>query len=155
MHNIILFLSFTHFIGQVVRKQVDLNRYEKLLFYFGCTKEHVFEEVLEDGESSAVHEIHWFMKGAALDEKKAMMSVIQKELIKAEAEGRVLWRNRNLPVDPDKFIDFLFRNGVYYTKDDFKRFASQDHNDGRGFGDNYLATTAAIHSKYPDLDIRS
>ncbi len=72
-----LFLSFTATLRLMTEGEITQATLTNGIFYFGCTKEHVFGEP---------EEAKWFEEG------KSSLAILREALVRAEQEGRVLWR---------------------------------------------------------------
>lgn len=72
-----LFLSFTATLRLMTEGEITQAALDSGLFYFGCTKEHFFGNP---------EEARWFEEG------KSSLATLREALLRAEQEGRVLWR---------------------------------------------------------------
>jgi hypothetical protein len=72
-----LFLSFTATLRLMTEGEITQAALDSGLFYFGCTRDHAFGNP---------EEARWFKGG------EASLTTLREALLRAEQEGRVLWR---------------------------------------------------------------
>ena len=97
-----LFLSFTSLLRLVKEGRVSQKELDTGLFYFGCTRNHVFNP---DDHSTAV-------VIAKLDEEKKAQEKVQAAVFMAELQSRVAFRRSDLPTSYAQLYDLLEKNNL-------------------------------------------
>lgn len=72
-----LFLSFTTTLRLLTEGEITQASLDEGIFYLGCTKEYFFGNPAEAG---------WFKEG------ESSLAILREALVRAEQEGRILWR---------------------------------------------------------------
>ena len=77
-------VSFTSLLNYLDAGTLQFADLERTLFSFGCARSYLFEHDQA--------ELHW---GSNLPRRRSILEQIQKEVLHAEGEGRVVYMNNN------------------------------------------------------------
>ena len=105
-----LFVSFTALLRAMRDDKVTEKDLERGLFYFGCTRSHAFEP----GAKGESNELTWFFED--MTEATATHQVLLKYVMKAEKDGRCIWREPNTMSSYEQLNALLVKHGYSYDR---------------------------------------
>lgn len=105
-----LFVSFTALLREMKNDRVTEKDLERGLFYFGCTRRHA----LEPGTQGESNELMWIFKDTT--EAQATHQVLLKYVLKAEKDGRCVWREADQMNSYEQLNALLVKHGYSYDR---------------------------------------
>ena len=130
-----LFLSFTGLLDDCAEKRVTTEELDDALFVFGTTRERIIEQVEEEVQLDR-------------QRSKETCRIIWKEvlipmLLRAEQEGRVLWRTIEQEITYTAYKAFLEQNNIIVPSEFIAQYPS------------YPGVKKVLRSANPHLEIFS
>ena len=103
-----LFVSFTALLRHLKDGSVVQNDLNHGLFYFGCTRSYVFDDIQPK-------EVEWFFRDD-MEAGAAALAQVRGAIVLAEAEGRCIWREAHEMNSYEALNDLLVKNGYSYNR---------------------------------------